>query len=64
MKTTLRSFFLFFSMSLIIAACNSNQSSNSNTGDAGDSASIGQGTDTTGTLVDTGSAVTDTSKKQ
>ena len=46
-------------LSLSIASCSSSNTTNQTTGDTGDSTSVGTGPDTTGSMVDTGSTVTD-----
>jgi hypothetical protein len=56
--------FIAVSIFLTIAACTSNNSNNSSSGDTGDSATIGTGPDTSGSMVDTGSSVTDTTVTQ
>lgn len=59
-----------FKLSLLVAAisfwaaCSNSETKNQSTGDSGDSASIGTGTDTTGVMVDTGSALTDTTENE
>ncbi|WP_423149513.1 hypothetical protein [Rubrolithibacter danxiaensis] len=56
----LKPVFAALAFSFVLAGCSSN-SQNTSTGDTGDSTSIGAGTDTSGSMVDTGSTVTDSS---